>query len=191
MLPKEKLYGIAVCAIYFISVVLISWLTWFAKNWRQFIIFYFVAYTVVFVIAYLLYNDPEFLGKMTKKYLNSGLSDKDMKRIYEKIRSSFNGDKVFLHRDLNLAAISDIINEKPHHISQTMSELVQKNFNDYLNFYRIEHAKKMLTDKNFGHYKIEAIAIESGFNNKVTFNKAFLKWTQSTPSLYRKEKLSL
>lgn len=189
LIPKEKIYSIAICSIYFLATVLISWLTCCAENWRQFIVFYFVAYTVILIIGYLLYTDPEFLKEISKKYLNSALSNKDMNRIYKKIQETFSKDKIFLNRDLSLAKFSEIIEEKPHSISQTMSELVQQNFNDYLNFHRVQHAMEMLRDPKFGHYKIEAVAIDSGFNNKVTFNKAFLKCVKSTPSTYRKEQM--
>ena len=39
---------------------------------------------------------------------------------------------------------------------------------------------------SYTQYKIEAIALESGFNNKVTFYKAFTKFTNTTPSAFRK-----
>ncbi len=45
-------------------------------------------------------------------------------------------------------------------------------------------------DKAYSNYKIEAIALESGFNNKVTFYKAFSKFTNQTPSAFRKQKNS-
>jgi AraC-like DNA-binding protein len=187
--PKKKLYSIAICSIYFGAMVLISWLTLFAENWRQFIIFYFIAYSIIILIGYLLYTDPVFLKDISKKYLNSVLNQKDMNRIYKKTQSAFN-NHAYLKRDLSLSMFSEMINERPHNISQTMSELVEKGFNDYVNFHRIEHAKHMLKDPRYAHYKIEAIAIDSGFNNKVTFNKAFVKFTAINPSTFRKAPLT-
>lgn len=186
---KEKIYLLLMAVIYVLSTVLISWLTLFAENWRQFIYFYFLVSTIVFAIAYLLYTDPEFLKKLSKKYLSSSLNEADMKRILTKIESSLTQDKLYLDQSLSLIKFGSRIGVKPHGISQTMSVLVGKNFNEYLNEYRVEHAKKLLKDKNFDHYKIEAIALESGFNNKVTFNKYFLKNTGLTPSEYKKRGL--
>ncbi|MEQ9658165.1 MAG: helix-turn-helix domain-containing protein [Fulvivirga sp.] len=183
---NEKVYLLLICTIYFVSTVLISWLTMFADNWRQFIYFYFLVDTLVFIIAYLLYSDSNFLKTLSKKYLNSSLSKNDMNRIISKIDIAFSKDELFLNRDLNLSKFAEIIDEKPHNISQTMSEVVQRNFNDHLNFFRVKHAKKLLLDSKFDHYKIESIGMEAGFNNKVTFNKAFLKYTEVTPSVYKK-----
>ena len=109
-----------------------------------------------------------------------------MNRIISKIEVAFSKDELFLNRDLNLSKFAEIIDEKPHNISQTMSEVVQRNFNDHLNFFRVKHAKKLLLDSKYDHYKIESIGMEAGFNNKVTFNKAFLKYTEVTPSVYKK-----
>ena len=183
---NERVYTLLICTIYLISTVLISWLTMFADNWRQFIYFYFLIYTLVFIIAYLLYSDNKFLKKLTGKYLNSNLVKSDMNRILSKIEDAFSNDEIFLDRELNLSKFAEIIDEKPHNISQTMSEIVQRNFNEHLNFFRVKHAKKLLLDSKFDQYKIEYIGMEAGFNNKVTFNKAFLKYTEVTPSAYKK-----
>lgn len=183
---NERVYIMLLCVIYFISIVLVSWLTMFADNWRQFIYFYFLVYTLVFIIAYLLYTDASFLKTLTRKYMNSSLSKADMNRILDKIEVAFSQDQVFLNGDLNLSEFSKMIDEKPHNISQTMSEIVKRNFNEHLNFFRVKHAKKLLLDSKFDHYKIESIGMECGFNNKVTFNKAFLKYTETTPSAYKK-----
>jgi AraC-like DNA-binding protein len=182
---SDKTYAIAICIIYFLSAVLISLLTWFADGWRQFIYFYLLANTLVLVVGYLLYSKADFLRELTKKYLYSGMSENEMKTVLHKIQLSIIDNKEYLDRGMNLRKIGDLTGESPHRISQTMSVLVKKNFNDYLNFYRINHAKELLSNPKFDFYKIEAIAIDSGFNNKVTFHKAFVKLTNTTPALFR------
>ncbi|MFZ1805718.1 MAG: helix-turn-helix domain-containing protein [Cyclobacteriaceae bacterium] len=182
---NNKLYAIIICSIYFITAVIVSWLTMFADNWRQFILYYFVASTIVFIVGYALYSKPGFLEGVAKKYLNSGLDVVTMQRIVNKIESEFKSKKMYLSRDLTLRKLAEQINEKPHFISQALSSQVGENFNDFVNRYRIEHAKGMLRDEHFNNYKIEAIALESGFNNKVTFNKAFGKFVLTTPSAFR------
>jgi AraC-like DNA-binding protein len=184
----DKIYAIAICAIYFLSAVLISLLTWFADGWRQFIYYYLFVNTLVLTVGYLLYSKSDFLKEITKKYLYSGMSEDEMKIVIQKIHSSIVDEKEYLDRSMNLRKIADLTGESTHRISQTMSVLVKKNFNDYINFHRINHAKELLANPKFDYYKVEAIAIDSGFNNKVTFHKAFVKLTNSTPALFRKER---
>ncbi|MEQ9375657.1 MAG: helix-turn-helix domain-containing protein [Imperialibacter sp.] len=182
---KKRLYTLSTCSIYFITAVLMSWLTEYADDWRQFIVYYISASSIVFIIGYVLYTEPDFLSRIAGKYLSSNLSQKDMSVIKEKIISSFERDKAYLESNLTLARLGELIEEKPHRISQTLSELVRESFNDFTNRFRVEHAKEMLVKDEFRHYKIEAIALESGFNNKVTFSKAFTKFTAQKPSVYR------
>ncbi|MEP2669198.1 MAG: helix-turn-helix domain-containing protein [Cyclobacteriaceae bacterium] len=182
---NNRLYAIIICSIYFITAVIVSWLTMFADHWRQFIVYYFLASTIVFIVGYVLYSRPDFLDGIAKKYLHSGLDTFMMQRIVNKIETAFKSDKVYLDRELTLYKLAEQINEKPHFISQTLSSQVGENFNDFVNRYRIEHAKCMLKSEKYTHFKIEAIALESGFNNKVTFNKAFGKFVSTTPSSFR------
>ncbi len=181
----EKIYVIALFIIYFLAAIIISWLTWFADGWRQFAYYYLITNTVLIIIAYVLYTNPTFLKELGKKYLSSGLSRKDMDRVVEKMTSAMSIQKLYLDSSVSLKRLSQGIEESQHHISQTLSESVGKNFNDYINDFRVEHAKGILSNSDLDHFKIEAVALESGFNNKVTFHKAFVKRTGMTPAVLR------
>jgi len=182
---KKRLYALAICTVYFITAVFLSWLVGYAWGWRQFVYYYLCASTMVFIIGFVLYRDPQFLTQITRKYLHSAMPRTDMQRIAGKINAHMSEERIFLQKDLTLRKLSDLIEEKPHKISQTLSEYLKVSFNDLVNRARIGHAKEMLKDKSFDHYKIEAIALESGFNNKVTFHKAFQKFQDCTPASYR------
>jgi len=184
--PKNKLYTWSVTLLYFVSCVVISCLTQFADTWRDFDIYYFVACNIIFIIGFLLYTDPIFLSKVAQKYLKSTISNKDKKRIRKKIVAAFEQDKAFTRNDLNLAVLETIVGEKSHHISQTFSEEIQESYHSFVNRHRVEYAKKLLVDPKHQQYTIEAIGQEAGFNNRVSFNKAFKQYTSSTPSEYRK-----
>src|SRR4030095_13495565 len=74
----------------------------------------------------------------------------------------------------------------PHHLSQIINEQLNQNFFDFINYHRIEEAKRMLVDPARPHYSILAISEEVGFNSKSAFNAAFKKHTDMTPSEFRK-----
>lgn len=183
----NRLYSFAICIIYFFAAILNSFFTLFADGWRDFIYYYLVANIIVITIGYLLYSKPHFLKSLSTKYFGSTLSKGAMEQIKASIQKEVVASQAFLDKGLSLNKIADQIGESSHRISQTMSILIGQNFNDYVNFYRIEFAKRMLLDSKFDHFKIEAIAIDSGFNNKVTFHKAFVKFTKVTPSVFRAE----
>ncbi|WP_400080802.1 helix-turn-helix domain-containing protein [Winogradskyella sp. R77965] len=187
---KQKNYTLFMVLAYVCSALLISYLTHFANNWRDFASYYLILTLFIFGVGYLLFKNPDFLKQIRKKYFGSNLSENDMQRIASKIDTTFTKDLLFLDSGLSIQKLGKILDEKPHHVSQTFSEHISESFNDYVNKHRIEIAKKRLHDSAYRNYKIVAIALESGFNNKVTFYKAFTKFSNQTPSAFRKLKKS-
>lgn len=181
-------YALFLVVAYLCSTILISYLTHYADGWRDFASYYLILTLIIFGVGYLLFKNPDFLKKIRKKYFSSNLSQKDMARIKEKIEDAFKKDQLFLDNNLSILSLGKQLDEKSHHVLQTFSVLIDENFNDYVNKHRIATAKRHLHDPKYDHYKIEAIALESGFNNKVTFYKAFTKFTDQTPSAFRKQK---
>lgn len=183
---KFKRYALFLVISYVLATLVIGYLTQFASGWRDFTWYYLVNTFLVFGVGYVLYKDPIFLKQLRKKYFSSSLELSQMMRIKKKIETSFRVDRSYLQNDLSITSFAQQLHEKPHHISQTFSEKIHENFNDYVNKHRIEAAKKMLKNSKFDHFKIEGVAVECGFNNKVTFYKAFTKFAGMTPSKFRK-----
>ena len=72
-----------------------------------------------------------------------------------------------------------------HVVSQIINEQLSYNFNDFINSFRIEEAKKMLNDPGMKNITVASIAYDSGFNTLSAFNTAFKKFTGLTPSQFR------
>jgi len=70
------------------------------------------------------------------------------------------------------------------HINQ---ELGHRHFRNFLNTWRIEAAKKMLSDPKRSKDKITTIAFDSGFASLASFNRAFSAHQHQSPSAYRAE----
>lgn len=84
------------------------------------------------------------------------------------------------------------IQELSHESQVSIKDLVStikannySNFNEYINTFRIDHAKHLLETTDM---KILAVALESGFNNKVSFIHNFKSLTSVTPNVYRVNK---
>ncbi len=61
---------------------------------------------------------------------------------------------------------------------------LRKRFNELINEYRIEHAKYLIRKDYLSGHSIEALAIESGFRNKVSFYRNFKAICGETPKDY-------
>jgi YesN/AraC family two-component response regulator len=89
----------------------------------------------------------------------------------------------------NLASLSDLakkIGESPHHVSQVINEKLNISFFELIASYRVEEAKRILSDDKKNKLTVEEISEMVGYNSKTAFNNAFKKLTGKTPSEFRK-----
>ncbi|UBM59642.1 helix-turn-helix domain-containing protein [Marinilongibacter aquaticus] len=100
------------------------------------------------------------------------------------IQTFMEEEKPFLNPNLTINDLALQLNIQSHIISKVINEGFQKNFFDFINTYRIEEFKKQIKNPKYKHYTILGIAYEVGFNSKSSFNRAFKKHTQITPTEY-------
>jgi AraC-like DNA-binding protein len=132
-------------------------------------------------------TQPTTQPEIKKKYEKSALPENATGEMMEKLKRYMDVHKPFLNSELGLAELAAALSMSTHHLSQLINEGLNQNFFDFVNSYRIEEIKKQLQDPKLSHIKIEEIAFQNGFNSKSAFNTAFKKFTQTTPSQYRKE----
>ena len=78
------------------------------------------------------------------------------------------------------------MNSNPKYISQAINAAFNKNFNTFVNEYRIKLAMKYLANGVKKQYSIEGISEKVGFKSKSAFNIVFKKMAGITPSFYIK-----
>ncbi len=122
------------------------------------------------------------------KYQRSSLTREQGIAIFQRIKAAMEQGKLYRNADLTLPALAEAAEAPGYHISQVLGEVAGQNFYDFVNTYRVNEAKRLLTDPSKQHYTILAIAFEAGFNSKTTFNKVFKNVTGQTPSEYLSER---
>ena len=92
-----------------------------------------------------------------------------------------------LHQDagLSVSSFAEKLEIPAHEVSRIINTALKKNFNDFVNEYRVEDAKKRLTDPAFNRFTIASIAFDCGFNSLATFQRCFKQFTGITPSKYQ------
>lgn len=121
-----------------------------------------------------------------KKYVRSTLSDERAEPMLRRLLEYFQNEKPYLDPELSLDALARRLAIPSKHLSQIINEQLGRNFNDWINAWRVEEAKRRLKDERSAHLSIVAIAEAAGFRSKSTFNTAFRKETSTTPSAYRR-----
>tara|TARA_R110002124_G_scaffold138576_6_gene302145 strand:- start:74445 stop:76196 length:1752 start_codon:yes stop_codon:yes gene_type:complete len=95
-------------------------------------------------------------------------------------------EQLFLDTSLSLRMLAEKIDLHANHLSWLLNFSFKKNFNDFINQYRLNHFKTMALDPKFQHITILGLAYDSGFNSKSVFNNYFKKVEGNTPSQWVK-----
>jgi AraC-like DNA-binding protein len=98
-------------------------------------------------------------------------------------------EKAYLNPELNLSDLAKLANMTRGQLSETINSGFDKNFNDFVNGYRVNAFKNMLKENKQQHLSLLGIALECGFNSKATFNRVFKKLTSYSPTEYLKTQL--
>jgi AraC-like DNA-binding protein len=94
-------------------------------------------------------------------------------------------EKPYLDDELSLNELAGRLKIPGHHFSMVINIELGKNFFHFISSYRVEEAKRLLSDLKSEDITILKIAFESGFQSKAAFNKAFKEETGFTPTEYR------
>lgn len=119
-----------------------------------------------------------------RRYVRSGLSEAQAKKYLDKILEFMEKEKPYLERDLTIYDLSQKTGISRHHITQVLNDLHGRNFFTFINEYRVNEVIKRMKDPKNTNFTILAIAYDSGFNSKSTFNTIFKNITKLTPSQY-------
>lgn len=122
----------------------------------------------------------------TGKYIKSGLRPAEADQLHKKLTEYMIHEKPYLDSQLSLAKLSSNFGVHTNYISQVINEKEGMNFYDYINTYRVNEFKRLVTDPRYKRLTILALAMECGFNSKSAFNGCFKKLTNQTPSEFLK-----
>ena len=125
-------------------------------------------------------------GEEKVKYIHSALPDSTANEIAKQIEQLMSSQQLFLNDKLTLTELAKALEMKSHTISQLINQQMKTNFYKLVNGYRVQHAADLLENDQI-NWSIERIALESGFSNRVTFNKAFKEQMRCTASAYKKQ----
>lgn len=128
-------------------------------------------------------------GEQTKKkdhtkYSRSALNETDLTNIASRLEKAMTEKQLYLDADLSLQKLAKEVSVNPNYLSQTLNQHIEKSFFDYINELRINHALPYIIE---GKKTVLDIAMETGFNARSSFYKAFKHNTGFTPSAYRKQ----
>jgi AraC-like DNA-binding protein len=119
------------------------------------------------------------------KYMNSGLRDDTAGYYLKKLDQVMQEQTPYLDSELSLQKLAAILGINQHYLSQILNDNIRKNFYDFINEYRIAHARKLLLDQP--DMPIIDVAVAAGYNSRNSFYNSFRRFVGMTPSDFRQK----
>jgi AraC-like DNA-binding protein len=115
---------------------------------------------------------------------SKAVRDADLAHWKRKVLTYFEKEKAYLNPELTLSELATKLNTNTSVLSAVINTGFGKNFNDFVNEYRVEEFKRKAAAPDSKHLTLLAIAFDCGFNSKATFNRAFKKVTDVSPKAF-------
>ena len=119
------------------------------------------------------------------------IADEDFAPLKLKLSNLMESQKPYLDGELNLLKLAEAVGLSGHQLSYLLNNGFGVNFFQFVNGYRVQEAKVLLSDPDKSHLSMLGIAFESGFNSKTAFNTAFKKLTGLSPSAFKQRRPDL
>lgn len=114
------------------------------------------------------------------------MNNKETDQYLVDLTSLLENEKLYLNTDLSLKSLAEHIDIHPNKLSWLVNKHIGKNFNEFINSYRLEDFKAKAQNPSYKHLTLLGLAYESGFQSKSVFNAFFKKTTGTSPSVWLK-----
>jgi AraC-like DNA-binding protein len=120
------------------------------------------------------------------KYKKSLMTKSEKKDYKKKLLICMESKRPYLIPALTIVDLAKELDISSKNLSQLINETFRMNFYRFVNSYRIEAAKRMMSSAFDPKTTILEVLYEAGFNSKSSFNRMFKEQTGITPSQYIK-----
>jgi len=152
-----------------------------------------ITFSVVFYGLLILFlfkkNRDAIFKEIPEKYAAKRINEQEAEHLINQLVSLMEERSLYKDTDIKLQKVAKQIHISGHKLSQLLNDNLGKNFNTFVNDFRIKEAKRLLE----GNQKLtlEAIGYESGFSSKSNFYNTFKKAVGMTPSEFQKKRPKL
>lgn len=104
---------------------------------------------------------------------------------FQKLELLCKEQHIYTDSTLNREKVAEKLGISAGYVSQIVNTVTGDNFANYINQYRVEAVKEMISNSEYENYNLLTMGLESGFTSKTTFYKTFKKVTGQTPNEYK------
>ena len=110
-------------------------------------------------------------------------SEEDVPQLMQHINDVMESQKLYKNSELKLSDLANAVGSNRRAVSDCINSQVGCSFNQYVNTFRTEHAKRII--RQYPDRKLSDIYVESGFANETSFFRTFKALTGMTPKEWK------
>jgi AraC-like DNA-binding protein len=112
-------------------------------------------------------------------------------RLAETLHRLVEEGAVYREEGLTIGGLAERLDVHEYRVRQLINDqLGFRNFNAFLNHYRVREAQRLLADPETRHRNVAEVAYEVGYRSLAPFNRAFKDTTGQTPTEFRSARLA-
>lgn len=142
----------------------------------------------LFALGYIGYFNPNFfnvpklLKSKTAESNVAAFPNYDDQKELHRLTNLFEQEGLHTRSKLSLEELAGELKLPPRYVSYLINTYHTTNFHHFVNAYRVKEVIRKINDPAQQHKTLLALALESGFNSKSTFNQVFKSHTGQSPS---------
>lgn len=186
--------------LFSILVFLVAWsISYINSYYMKIPSLYFMSYHVVwicipiyiYVVGFYSLQQPEIFrvpNKRKKEIVNKErLEGEVLEKLNKNLERLIVDEKIYLNNNLTLGDLSEKLGTSSNNVSWLLNNIHKCSFYDYINRYRVKAFIEKIQNGEHNRHTLLALSLDSGFNSKSTFNKAFKMEMKETPTNYIKK----
>lgn len=134
-------------------------------------------------LKYLMQRQPLFLSFSAESQTPQKTIKLD-EELIQRLTHVMEEEKMYLVPDINLTGLAQKMQVNRSDLSSLINQHHNKNFNQYINTYRVNAFKEAIENKEYENLSLLGIALNVGFSSKATFNRVFKQVEGMTPRQY-------
>ncbi len=181
-----------------VLVFLILWVIGYANYFLKLRELRYISYHLIwisipifiYIVGFFSLKQPEIfrMSVVTKrKVQKERLDGEELEILTKGLEDLMVKRKIYLNNELTLKDLSEELKTSTNNVSWLLNNIHKCNFYDYVNTYRVQEFISKIQNGEHFHHTLLALSLDSGFNSKSTFNKAFKMVKNDTPSNYIKK----
>lgn len=136
-------------------------------------------------LVYVLGRSPELLRQSRAKYSGSYLDKAAAEKLFAQADRCIREERLFRKFSFSVSDLARRMDVNARYLSQAINQTTGKNFNRFINDYRLEEARRMLKESE---ENATDIGFSVGFNSLSSFYDQFKKAEGLSPDQYRKKR---